>query len=241
MTGRPDNTSRSALIRGGIFAVALCAAVLLVSTVALATDIWSWDTIKLYSIRYDSPNVVDQGSWIELTPSCRRVDDYFVYSYELTNTNALGLDGIGYEKITAFNLTFTDVLNRNIQFVDFRPMTGWGYPDVNGHYVDGIPADFQFGNGRELMWRAQAGGGLVHGESITFGFTTTLDPDSDQDNKTSGMGLARGYDGYTYGPGPQTNSSSASVPELPAVFLGLPGLAFVQVIRRRLAGRRRAR
>ena len=81
MIARLDNTSRSALIRGGIFAVALCAAVLLLSTVALAADGW-FNPTKLYSLGYDSPDgqpIFDQSAWTELTPSYRVVADYFAY------------------------------------------------------------------------------------------------------------------------------------------------------------------
>jgi hypothetical protein len=268
MIARLDNTSRSALIRGGIFAVALCAAVLFVSTVALAADGW-FNPTKLYSLRYDSP---DQPTlcWMELIPSWHPhpvLDGFFVYEYQLDYTLYEYVpDDEGHptgavrevvppdtDWICSFALTFSDVQG---SFTEFQPLTGWGYPDGNGVWQNGTPFIFPVndGKGTELIWNAfpglygpgpdypvlEAPGGLAYGESVTFGFTTTLDPDQTQDNKTCGTAV-RAYNGFTYGPGPRYTGDPAPVPELPSVFLGLPGLAFVQVIRTRLAGRIRRR
>ena len=236
MIGTSGNTSRSALIRCGIFAVALCAAALLVSTVALAADGWvTWETRKLLTTMYDSPamdyQIIDPIAYIEVTASYLAVGDHFFYEYKLKNTNALRPDSIPgkpmYETMVSFALTFEDVQD---SFRDFQP-ADWSPPSV-------FPVNH--GNGTEMIWYAKSGEGLAHGDSITFGFRTTRVPGNSHDNITSSMGV-RGYSGSTYGPGPQNEGNPPHVPELPSVFLGLPGLAFVQVIRTRLAGRIRRR
>ncbi len=229
MTARPENTYGSGLICGVIFAAALCA-VLFVSSAVFADDGWNAPT-KLYTLSYDSSDgapVVDENAWIELTPSYQVMGSNIVYNYVLDNSNTD-------ENVSSFALTFTGINNAAIQFNDFTPQAGWGHYDASG-YVDGTPFSFQFSDGRELIWYAPDGGGLAPGQSMSFSFETTLPPGNAQSNIASGMGLARGYNGYTYGPMSVTGPVRA-VPELPSALLGCSGLGCVRVIGMCLIGR----